>query len=39
MIETSIHTDDVLETLVASIMRHGVVSIAEDASLATSRPR
>lgn len=34
MIETSIHTDDVLETPVASIMRHGVVSIAEDASLA-----
>jgi CBS domain-containing protein len=34
MIETSTQTDDVLETPVASIMRHGVVSIAEDASLA-----
>jgi CBS domain-containing protein len=34
MIETSTHTDDVLEAPVASIMRHGVVSIAEDATLA-----
>jgi CBS domain-containing protein len=35
MIETFTHTDDVLETPVASVMRHGVVSIAEDASLAS----
>jgi CBS domain-containing protein len=35
MIETSTHMDDVLETPVASIMRHGVVSIAEDARLAS----
>ena len=34
MIETITHADDVLETQVASVMRHGVVSIAEDASLA-----
>lgn len=35
MIETTIQTDaNVLETPVASVMRHGVVSIAEDATLA-----
>lgn len=34
MIETTSKTDDVLKAPVASVMRHGVVSIAEDASLA-----
>jgi CBS domain-containing protein len=33
MIRTTVHGDDVLDLPVASIMRHGVVSIAEDASL------
>jgi CBS domain-containing protein len=35
MLETQATTHDVLMTPVASIMRHGVVSIAEDASLAS----
>ena len=35
MIETPTIARDVLETPVASIMRHGVVSIAEDANLAS----
>jgi CBS domain-containing protein len=34
MIETTTKTDEVLQAPVASVMRHGVVSIAEDASLA-----
>jgi predicted transcriptional regulator len=34
MIETRIKTDDVLQAPVARVMRHGVVSIAEDATLA-----
>ena len=33
MIQSTVHNDDVLDMPVASIMRHGVVSIAEDASL------
>ena len=35
MIETAIQAEEVLDTPVARIMRHGVVSIAEDASLAS----
>jgi CBS domain-containing protein len=35
MIETAIQAEEVLDTPVAKIMRHGVVSIAEDASLAS----
>ena len=35
MIETAIQAEEVFDTPVARIMRHGVVSIAEDASLAS----
>jgi CBS domain-containing protein len=35
MLDTHPFTNDVLTTPVASIMRHGVVSIAEDATLAS----
>jgi CBS domain-containing protein len=35
MVETAIQAQEVLDTPVARIMRHGVVSIAEDASLAS----